>query len=199
MLFTWWSFKLKTLKLIAIITVALAGFGSPAKAHLIDARPLTSFFPGEDLSDPVAEAAALDRQFDTGPLTFLGRYLHDPTTGAVTFVPGAISNPSQLNFTPTGLFTGLLSWNLTGTGFQNRFVVTLVSGDDFAFDVAARVTRDEFVNSRGPQPFGGTPSDFFGSSSNVPEAASTGLLLASTLAGLEVMRRFAHAHSRPLG
>ncbi len=86
-----------------------------------------------------------------------------------------------------------MSWDLTGTGFQIRWAVTLFSGSDFDFDAAFRVTADELLNSRGPQPLPGSPVDFFGTPSNVPDAGSTGLLLASAVAGLRIMRRSSRA------
>ncbi len=179
---------MKRLTLIGALILALAGFTSLAQAHLIDAGALF-LPPGSELEDPAARAVALESQFHTGPLTFLGRYVHD-RTGAVTFVPGAISDPSQLSFTPTGRLTGLLSWDLSATGFQTTFVVTLFFGNDFAFNEAFRVTRDEFLNSLGPQPIFGTPIDFFGKPSGVFDGGSTALLLASAVAGLGLMRRF---------
>ncbi|MBA3385038.1 MAG: hypothetical protein H0T95_00165 [Chthoniobacterales bacterium] len=179
---------MKRLKFFAAIAVVLAGSTSAVKAHLVDAGGLFSP-PGSQLLDPAVRAAALESQFHTGPLTFLGRYVHD-RTGAVTFVPGAISDPSKLSFTHTEFLTGLLSWDLAGTGFQNKWGVTLFSGDDYAFNEAYRVTRDEFLNSLGPQLMFGTPIDIFGTASGVPEAGSTALLLGITGVGFGLLRRF---------
>ncbi len=179
---------MKKFTLVAAVTIAVAGFTSSLKANLQDVGALI-LPPGTDLLDPAARAAGLDSQFDTGPLTLLGRYVID-RTGAVTFVPGAITDPSQLSFTLTDRFTGLLSWDFTGTGFRGAFVVTLLFGNDFAFDEAFRVTPDQFVNSRGPQLIFGTPIDFFGSPTSVSDAGDTALLLGTAVAGLALTRCF---------
>lgn len=176
-----------TSKLIGALSFAFAALAVPAKADLVFAGGLFNSFPG----DIVDRAVALESQFHTGPLTFLGRYVHDPTTGAVTFVPGAISDPLQLSYIPVTPGGGLVSWDFAGTGFQNRFAVTLFFGDDFAFDVAFRVARDEFINSFGSQPLPGSPVDFFGTPSSVPDAGSTALLLATAMAGVGLIRRVA--------
>ncbi len=179
---------MKSLVAAAVIVIVTTGFAICAEANLVDAGIIS---PNSD--DPAGLAAALQIQYHTGALMFLGGYVNDFSTGEYVFVPGAITSSSQISYLPG---SANVSWDLAGTNFRNRFVVAQFFGDDFAFDEAYRVTPDEFGNSFGPQPSGqaiGGPSTtfiyFFGMRANVPETGGTWLLLASGLASLQLLRR----------
>ncbi len=184
------SARRKMLKSITALFVALAGVTTVAQANLIPLGPLIDFLPGEDPHNPADEAAALNRQFHSGPLIYLGRIVFRSNGVSFDFIPGAIRDPSQLSFrTSDGL--GFFSWDLTGTGFQARFLIDNPYSFDFEEFYAAGVTPDEFLNSRGEFIFGsGTRITLFGNPITTPDWGSTALLLSTALLILGIGRGF---------
>ena len=191
---------MKTFKitvLTALVTVALPALSF---AHTID---LGTFTTDPALGNPSAETTYVSTNYNGGaPLTFLtkeegGSYGPDGSIGTngdtyfdVTLGPGGTS--------------AVISWDLTGSGFQLNFVL-LKDGDDpitgnILYHIYS-VSADEVNASLTPQtvfmePFGTVnPTkaishiSFLGNPGAVPDSGMTVTLLGVSLAGLAVLRR----------
>src|SRR5438874_8790279 len=99
---------MRPLKHTALIAALCAGLASVASAHLLDP---TFFLNPSPIGNPTDEATFLENNFGTGPLTYLAKF---DVGGSES---GAVDIATHFTVINSGN-TALVSWNLTGTGFQ---------------------------------------------------------------------------------
>jgi hypothetical protein len=146
---------MKTVKHLAVIALALATFGVPARADLID---LGQFVNDGPLGNPTNEGNYIETNQGSEQLTYLNKFLEE--TGSFED-DGAVDDAGG-RFTVT-LFGGddananaLVTWNLALTGFQLSYVLVKDGNGTFEGESGQLyhlygVTNDQVLNSNGPQ------------------------------------------------
>jgi PEP-CTERM motif-containing protein len=184
---------MKTLKHIAAIALALAVFGVPASADLID---LNQFVHDGPIGNPTNEGNYIEDNYGAPSLTYLNKFEED--SGTFDDTEGEVDSTGHFTVTLTdGSANASVTWNLAATGFQLSYILVkdgngTFEGNEGQLYHLYGVTNDQAFIGSGQVTINGEKDishiTFFGV---VPEPSTWAMLTvgAGLLVGLQLFRR----------